>query len=533
MAKTIINKHIDNSSRIKRELFNDELSKAKGEIIINNDPDNPSIYIVNNLNEVVKVSGSNNNPGASDFDDTKLWEQINKNTDDIKELQENSYDDSEVLSKIEENANLIDATNEVVSTIATSVNELQESILINSNNIIALQNTVENFECEEYDDTELREMINTNTEEIENLKTLETDSVLTTDITVAGLTGQFGAGNYSNNDIIPSGTTFTEILLNLLCKELYPTNVECVEGSAKVYLNDLTLGLDYSGTCEVGTLITLTSGNTNGVYFDIKNSKISNIEYGYSYDNDNNRVSLDTFIEKECKVTTIYPQYKITTSITGFDADEFIYTQTLPINVESENAAHLGITELGCLNEGDNIISLTATGPLFYYSAESINQIFYCSNLGNTNENHSGKTNSSYAYMDQPIKNKDGKITGAYKYFLGYSDYQSVNSFNENPDSIRDLTERTGFINMNDTTTIVDTTKIKSNGKSIVIACPIKYKLSTIDDSTGANLLGSFTSRGVIPVTTGKIKTDYNVYLLPISNGTELEFKNVTLTINN
>ena len=69
-----------------------------------------------------------------------------------------------------------------------------------------------------------------------------------------------------------------------------------------------------------------------------------------------------------------------------------------------------------------------------------------------------------------------------------------------------------------------------SNGKSIVVACPAKYQLATIQNGVGANILPNFTSAGNVDVTTGSITTSYKVYVYPITNGAAVEFKNVTLT---
>ena len=85
-GKTIVNKHHNNFSHLTPEqqldMFryfkNDEDKKTylKGEIIIDTDPENPSIYILNNNNEVVKISG-NGSGGEGSYDDTELKRLIN------------------------------------------------------------------------------------------------------------------------------------------------------------------------------------------------------------------------------------------------------------------------------------------------------------------------------------------------------------------------------------------------------------------------------------------------------------------------
>ena len=87
MGRIISNKHIDDASKLTRDIFDADENLAKGEIIINNDSENPSIYILNNEGNVAKITGGGT--GGSDYDDTAIWAQVNQNTEDIKEIKEN------------------------------------------------------------------------------------------------------------------------------------------------------------------------------------------------------------------------------------------------------------------------------------------------------------------------------------------------------------------------------------------------------------------------------------------------------------
>ena len=91
---------------------------------------------------------------------------------------------------------------------------------------------------------------------------------------------------------------------------------------------------------------------------------------------------------------------------------------------------------------------------------------------------------------------------------------------------MRDLLIKSDFINGR--TSVVGDSPIKSNGKSIVIACPKQYSLKSITNSLGASILSNFEV-GEVPVATGSINTTYNVYVYPITNNTEVEFKNVVI----
>ena len=375
MGKSLINKHIDNASGLTRELFNDELRKAKGEIIINNDPDNPSIFIVDNNNQVVKISGSGS------YDDTELRTQISANTESIEKINK----------------------------------ELQ------------------NWKEGTYDDTELRNLISGNTERIDAIEANGVSTVLQEPITVAGLTGVFGAGNYNNNDVISAGTSIIEIIQNLLCKELFPTNVKTRTASVTVSLKDLSLKLsvdNINDIIEVGTLIKLIKGETNGVTLSINDSRIYNMDNGYSFENDNERDSKNTYISSSVETGISDNTFIISSVINkGFDADE--NKKNTPIPQENEGNVSLLETEIGCINEGDNTITIYATGATYSYSAESVSGVYYCSNLGKTSDEYyiKGIDAVQTKTTNTPTKNKSITVKGAYKYFLGYSPYTNIEDF--------------------------------------------------------------------------------------------------------
>ena len=90
------------------------------------------------------------------------------------------------------------------------------------------------------------------------VRSIDADAtVLQKDLTIAGLDGSFGAGNYSNGNVIPAGTDIYTILENILCKENYPTPSK-TNANVKTSMNALTIGLDTTGTVEVGTKVTLS-----------------------------------------------------------------------------------------------------------------------------------------------------------------------------------------------------------------------------------------------------------------------------------
>lgn len=355
-------------------------------------------------------------------------------------------------------------------------------------------------------------------------------SSISEDIVIAGLDGQFGAGNYENGQTIPAGTDIYTILQNILCKELYPTGVKSVSASATASMKSLILELSKTGTVEVGTLVKLTKGETNGSSVSKTDSSVTGMTYGYSNENDNTKDSESSSIVKTCSTNIADNNYTISASISsGFNADNENYVITTPTSKTGSGKASLESTNLGCVIEGYNSIQISATGASYSYSADEISKVYYCSNLGKTDADHYHSGVSAVSgTTGKPTKTESDSVTGAYYYFMGYSDNTSFDQFDS--DSVRALNTKSGWVTKDGTTTIIQNGTIeKSNGKSIIIACPSKYKLKSINYSNQADMLNNFSSKGSVSVKTGEIYTEYTVYVYPITNNAEVEFTNVTL----
>lgn len=354
-------------------------------------------------------------------------------------------------------------------------------------------------------------------------------TVLQKDIVVAGLDGQFGSGIYENGTVITAGTDMYTILQNILCKEIYPSGVTKVSASASALMKNLTLTLDKSGEVEVGTLVTLTAGKTNGSSASVTASSINNMTYGYSSDDDDSQDSTATTITAACTTAVSDNNYTISATInSGFTGDTTTYTKTVPATVSGEGSAELAETVLGCVCEGTNKITINATGASYSYSASAINKVYYCSNLGNTDssKSHTGVSAISSA-TSKPTKSATSSITGVYKYFMGSSTAQTASDLDST--KVRALSV-SGNVTKDGTTTIKNANTIwESDGNSIVVACPSKYKLATVTDSMGNDYMPLFSETGTVSVATGSINTTYNVYIYPITSGTVMKLKNITL----
>lgn len=489
MAKAIINKHINNVNELNDSLFVSDNELSKGELVICNDKDNPSIYIKNTEGIITKIAGGSDEEDS--YDDTELRMQINTNTNDIKELKEKCGS---------------------VSIVEPEEEKTESKEEINKNFL-------------EYEDDE-------NGAKSLAVRSIDTDAtILQKDITVAGIKGTLGSGKYKNGDVIQKGTSMYEIIQNILCQELYPENVIEEKASVSVSLNDLTLSLNYGNNdiVEVGTLLTLKEGKTNGTECISNNSIVSGMSNGYSFENDNQKDSEDIEIEEICSTSISNDVYTISATInSGFNADTTKYVKTTPGTKSGYGLAFLDETDLGCAVEGENKVTISATGASYSYHADAINKIYYCSNLGNTDENkYSTGVTSVHGTTIKPSNSTYKTIIGKYYYYFGYSEKTSFNQLSS--DDIKSLNIKSDWVSNNDVTIIVGEDKISSNGKSIVLACPLKYKLSTFDNGIGASIIPNFTSVGVVQVKTGEIMTDYNVYVYPITNNAVVEFKNITL----
>ena len=345
-------------------------------------------------------------------------------------------------------------------------------------------------------------------------------------IVVAGIDGQLGAGNYKNGDEIDAGTDIQTILQNILSKELYATPSNTI-GTITASIDKPTVSLDNSGTVEVGTLITMNSATVTDSKVATTPQKVDSMTYGYSVADDDKADSTGTIISKSWTTAATGGAYKMSATVNGFNADPTTHVQQTPATVSAKTMPQ---TVLGCAVEGNNTITVSVTGDTFTGSVDGIDSVYYCSNLGHTDA--AKKTTAIAAINDKvsntPTNSQTVTVRGVYKYFLGYSTNKVFNQFTSA--SVRALTTRTGDINKDDTTTIVDSTKISSNGNSIVVACPSTYKLATVENGIGASILANFSSVGEVNVETGSITTKYKVYVYPVIGGAVVEFKNVTLT---
>jgi hypothetical protein len=91
MARTIVNKHFDDSAKITREQFHEEEQYAKGEIIIFNDDDNPSIYVLDKNGNPKQITGGGSGGGIDEKVLNEFKEEITKEYTAADNIIKNGY----------------------------------------------------------------------------------------------------------------------------------------------------------------------------------------------------------------------------------------------------------------------------------------------------------------------------------------------------------------------------------------------------------------------------------------------------------
>lgn len=118
--------------------------------------------------------------------------------------------------------------------------------------------------------------------------------------------------------------------------------------------------------------------------------------------------------------------------------------------------------------------------------------------------------------------------TPKFNYYIGYADKTTVASLTSA--DVKALNAKKAMIPITGGNQTLVSSSITSNGYSIIIAVPNVYKLATVQNGVGASILGSFSETGQMSVECADgVTYSYNVYIYPITNGAQVEFKNVTL----
>lgn len=276
-------------------------------------------------------------------------------------------------------------------------------------------------------------------------------------------------GNLKDGITLSKGDDLQTILQKILCKTI---DVKKQDPTANLTPNQTT-SLEYgSKVADTPMTITLTQGKFVGA------------EDAYSYNKNMN-----------CKITAA----TIDSADATIAANGLTATYTVPA------------------------FTLTAAKTVKGTASVGANTVVPVKNDG---------TNSSVTYAGGVITcNGQRTWNPVYKAFVGYNAATAAAELDSA--AIRDLNAAKAEVPVAASAqTIVGASVKKSDGKSIVIACPPGYKLTGIQNGLGANILGSFTVNGTVSVNcagNADAAKDYTVYIYPITNGAAVEYKNVTI----
>lgn len=366
--------------------------------------------------------------------------------------------------------------------------------------------------------------------------------VLTSDITIAGgpLADEVGS---TFGETIPAGTSLQDILFQLFCKELWPTSTSFNDGSAKSTIAAPAFTLGNSGqTVEVGTKCTLSNITIPSAAVPAINSypTVSGFTYGYSSEDDNEKDSNDGVTSVTATVKTAAAlnsdNYQLSIDYTGFNNETD--------GSATAGAVHSNVSYTGkdlIATAGTNKVKATVTGPKATVAFNAISQYYACSNVKKTRSGaepgdgvyHRSAAVSEKSYTSSAATNsKELTVTGAYKYFSGYTTITDVNSMTSA--EVRALTgigSGDKFLTSNTTTVIGNTSTATTAGKSVVIAIPATYKLSVKEGLSGEEMIGVSFNEKTVDVTTGELTTSYKVYMYPITSpSANISVKNVIIT---
>lgn len=353
---------------------------------------------------------------------------------------------------------------------------------------------------------------------------------ITTKISKVSKTIPVNGGPLANEEMMeafPNGiekdADLQTVLEKIFCKDIYPTpSVSNPSISSKFNNPNLTIT---SGTVEVGTSVSIPTFTGYEPKYTTVSRKYTGFTNGYSLEIDGEIKQGNPPDVPVSSISINSGTYTLTRTYTLFNKSgnpTTTKTGDSSTSIESENVI---------VEEGTNKVMFSIDGPGFKGTVAASPEYYVVSNLSNRSEEHkiAAKNQEELSNATATRGTTTKSLTGSFKYFMGYSTNTTYDQFDS--DSIRALTVKTGWVNKDSETVIQNDTVIKSNGTSIVIACPNKYKLSSITNGLGADIIGNFSSKGEINVNTGTIQTSYNVYVYPITNGAEVEMKNIKLNV--
>ena len=186
-------------------------------------------------------------------------------------------------------------------------------------------------------------------------------------------------------DGVPAGTSIQDLLMGLICKEMWDVTPSFTEGVVTSTFSSsypsFTLG-NQDTTVEVGTTVSLGTTSLGAATPSISTMrKYSGFKYGYSFADDNSKDSDNTSLEATVVSSAALTggEYTMKRSYTGFGGltEENATANTDPSKVTLPSKT---LT----VQEGTNRVTVAITGPAAQATFGAMDAMYACSNLGNT-----------------------------------------------------------------------------------------------------------------------------------------------------
>ena len=309
--------------------------------------------------------------------------------------------------------------------------------------------------------------------------------------------------NQCGVDKIDPGKNLQDLLVELLCKEVWPEAISITNPSASIAFKDVT-STNAGKTYEVGETVEATASlAASPISVSKVDAKVDNLAYGY-------KLTSDGALEKD----TLYTVPTVVNFAEG--------TVDISYNggVDTSSA-------------GDNksfAVIQTPQNYTFSYSNDGIT-LYPASNLGNTKEDNKQTIASVNESPAIGTKSTTIRYNVKYKYYIGTATTDPTNKTTlQNLIKLTGLSTNNEFLANSGTTTIVnEKTIVKTDGNSLYIAIPASYTISSIKSSLGADVSGTLSATDITYVT----NNDYKLYKLPVVGGAKVELKDIKITKNN
>lgn len=322
-------------------------------------------------------------------------------------------------------------------------------------------------------------------------------------------------------DNIDPGKNLQDLLVELLCKEVWPEAISITNPSASITFKDVT-STNAGKTYEVGEKV---RANASLAATPISVSKVDatlgNLTYGYALAPADSEIVKDT-------LGNILTSYTVPTVVNFTEGTvDISYSETVTDN----DTVYVNTSEAG---NKSFTVTQTPQNYTFSYSNAGIPSLYPANNLGNLGKVPEEHKQTIAGVSGSPAIDAQSttiNYTVKYKYYIGTAEADPTNKTTlQGLHMLTGLSTNNAFLENSGTTTIVNEKIVvkTTNGESLYIAIPKDkgYTISSIKSSLGADVSGTLIKNTFNYNGTG----DYEFYKLPVIGGANVELKDIKIT---